>query len=316
MQFFTIAIVLRNTKLHCLIPIPMKTLLLLCCTAWTLSINAQCPCCKDSSFRALDFWIGQWEVFDQQNRLAGTSSITKILDNCAVLEEWTSNNTQQGFRYAGKSFNYYQPHSGSWQQLWIDNTGKQIHYTLGKKQAGMLELFTLPQKINKDTTFLRRLRLHLNPDATVVQQGAISTNNGQSWNTEYLLTYRKKPQVTTKDSIEKRCQQFVAYFRSNNMALMATLYHNDACIVGDGYKGCGKEEILKYWEELKDKGISWDLVVEHTQVDGDQAIQTGISDLTFLLDGKPYQSKTRFVLIWRQIPGEGWKVSLDQYAKY
>ena len=64
---------------------------------------AQKPCEKDSVYNQFDFWVGEWKVYDKNGQLAGTSKITEILDNCVILEEWTSSGSQQGFVFSGKS---------------------------------------------------------------------------------------------------------------------------------------------------------------------------------------------------------------------
>jgi len=46
-------------------------------------------CADDPLFAALDFWVGGWSVWsgDQQ---VGTNRIAKILEGCAIVEEWRS----------------------------------------------------------------------------------------------------------------------------------------------------------------------------------------------------------------------------------
>jgi hypothetical protein len=70
------------------------------------ALQAQSPC-SDSNYRYFDFWLGEWEAFGLNGQKAGDSRISAILDSCVILEEWTSASTQQGLRYAGKSYNTY-----------------------------------------------------------------------------------------------------------------------------------------------------------------------------------------------------------------
>ena len=53
------------------------------------SQNQKCNCCteKHSEF---DFWIGSWETFTPEGKLAGTNEIDKIQDQCILRENWTS----------------------------------------------------------------------------------------------------------------------------------------------------------------------------------------------------------------------------------
>ncbi len=58
---------------------------------------AQKPCDTNPKYNEFNFWISEWEVYDLKNNVAGYSKISKILDNCVVLEEWTSTAAQKGF---------------------------------------------------------------------------------------------------------------------------------------------------------------------------------------------------------------------------
>jgi len=47
------------------------------------------PACADRPvFAWLDFWVGEWRVLVDGQQV-GTNRIRKVLDGCAVVEEWT-----------------------------------------------------------------------------------------------------------------------------------------------------------------------------------------------------------------------------------
>ena len=73
--------------------------------------------CTSEAHRGFDFWLGQWVVIGQKERPVGHSRITKVLDGCAVLEEW------YGFAYKGMSLNTYDPATRLWRQSWTDQNG-------------------------------------------------------------------------------------------------------------------------------------------------------------------------------------------------
>ena len=75
--------------------------------------------CYDSLYRAFDFWIGDWKVFDKVGKQLGSNSITTILDGCAIQENWTS--TYGNFQ--GSSYNFVAISDGLRHQSWIDNQG-------------------------------------------------------------------------------------------------------------------------------------------------------------------------------------------------
>lgn len=79
--------------------------------------------CKLPGHRAFDFWVGEWEVITPQGQVAGTNAIESILGGCALLENWTGSSGG-----AGKSWNYFNPATGRWRQLWVSTIGDIIDY--------------------------------------------------------------------------------------------------------------------------------------------------------------------------------------------
>lgn len=153
--------------------------------------HPQSPC-NDSLHRQFDFWIGEWDVYGKAGQKAGDSRISLILDSCVILEEWTSAGINQGFRFAGKSFNTYNRNSGQWQQTWVSNVGGTTEYLKGFFQDQKLVFLTNPFPFKKDTIAVRRLTFHnLGPDK-VRQHGEISKDDMRTWLTEYDLEYRRR----------------------------------------------------------------------------------------------------------------------------
>ncbi|MES2544247.1 MAG: hypothetical protein V4548_05135 [Bacteroidota bacterium] len=62
---------------------------------------AQKPCDSNPKYSEFNFWVGEWDVYDLKNNLAGHSKISRILDNCVILEEWTSATPQNGLTFTG-----------------------------------------------------------------------------------------------------------------------------------------------------------------------------------------------------------------------
>ena len=76
---------------------------------------AQQSGCSEPPYRAFDFWMGEWEVTDNQTgNLAGSNSIRKMEDGCLLLESWSGAGGS-----TGTSVNYYNPVQQQWRQLWI-----------------------------------------------------------------------------------------------------------------------------------------------------------------------------------------------------
>jgi len=89
--------------------------------------------CSDPTMHQFDFWIGRWQV-TANGKPAGTNFIERILDGCALLENWTG--AKGG---AGKSLNYYDQSDGLWHQTWVDRAGGALNLA-GKFADGAMRL--------------------------------------------------------------------------------------------------------------------------------------------------------------------------------
>ncbi|MEM7100420.1 MAG: hypothetical protein AAF541_19285 [Pseudomonadota bacterium] len=94
---------------------------------------ADSPCDSDK-FLQWDFWLGEWSVASLAGAPQGTNKITKVENGCLILEQWTS--VQGG---TGQSYNYYNPATDRWQQLWV-SPGAIIDYQGGLTEAGAMSL--------------------------------------------------------------------------------------------------------------------------------------------------------------------------------
>ena len=97
---------------------------------------AKSVCETMDGFNDFDFWVGEWNVYsnDETRQLQGSNSITKHHKNCLIMENWT--NTQGG---TGRSMNYFDPVEDQWRQLWVAG-GYSIDYTGGLDESGSMVL--------------------------------------------------------------------------------------------------------------------------------------------------------------------------------
>lgn len=157
----------------------------------TSTVNAQMPC-SAPEFRQFDFWIGEWEAFNPKGQKAGDSKISRILDSCVILEEWTSATVQRGLRYSGKSFNSYDPRRKNWKQYWLDNTGGWTFYNKGWFDQNKIIFETENIQVNDTLQVKQRLTFYDLGKDKVRQHGESSNDNGNTWKTSYDLEYRRK----------------------------------------------------------------------------------------------------------------------------
>ncbi|WND02358.1 hypothetical protein QGN29_12440 [Temperatibacter marinus] len=93
-------------------------------------------CRQDPHFKDWDFWIGNWDVYDNTSgKKAGTNLIIKTEDGCTIKEHWTNGIGGKGF-----SMNYYNPLSQKWRQIWVSGPGYLIDYQGGLNASGAMVL--------------------------------------------------------------------------------------------------------------------------------------------------------------------------------
>jgi len=88
--------------------------------------------CEQPEHRQFDFWLGEWDVLTPEGHQAGTNRIEKILNGCALLENWTS--TRGG---TGKSLNFFNTATRRWEQVWVASSGGAIKYQGEFKDGAM-----------------------------------------------------------------------------------------------------------------------------------------------------------------------------------
>ncbi|GAA0858544.1 hypothetical protein [Aliiglaciecola litoralis] len=141
--------------------------------------------CDSAKFNQFDFWIGEWNVFNQKGKLAGTNSITKQLNNCVLEEKYL---TPSG--YAGQSLNIYKPGTDSWHQTWVDNSGLLL--TLEGQFDGTAMVLSGTTLSPSGYFVLHRITWKPAPDKSVRQHWQSSNDKGQSWKTLFDGKYVKR----------------------------------------------------------------------------------------------------------------------------
>ena len=144
-----------------------------------LAASAQAPAapCPAPEAKQFDFWIGDWDVFTPDGKLAGTNRIAKIY-GCVLHESW------KAAKMEGQSFNIYDPDRGMWHQTWVDSTGSLLVIEGAFRDGSMrLSDATLPGK--KDAKQLNEIIWTPNADGSVRQHWRVSADGGKTWTTSF-----------------------------------------------------------------------------------------------------------------------------------
>lgn len=145
------------------------------------------PCGEVAEFRWLDFWVGHWTVHIGEQQV-GTNRISKVLDGCAVTEDWTDARGRQG-----RSLFYRSPATGTWAQVWVTDLalapgGVKEKALIARYPDGAVRFqgeIAGPNGLVLDRTTLRPLE-----GGRVHQTIEVSDDGGISWTPSFDAIYR------------------------------------------------------------------------------------------------------------------------------
>ena len=141
--------------------------------------------CKAAEHAQLDFWVGDWRVFNTADDVEYASSrIEKLAAGCVVRETYDAPKAPGG-AYLGTSYSAFDFKDGRWHQMYVDTTGTVTWYTGAREGADMV--LDAP-----GFQVLVRMVYRPQPDGSVRQIGTLSSDGGKSWRPGYDYTYRRR----------------------------------------------------------------------------------------------------------------------------
>ena len=151
----------------------------------TRSAAASAASCAEASYRQLDFWLGDWDVFDVGGAAAvARARITRILDGCVVHELYESAEVG-GTR--GESFSIFDRTRGVWHQTWVTARGALLQIE-GTARDGRVELAGSYLDAQRQRVQIRAAWWPATEG--VREQAETSRDGGHSWQPEFDLVFR------------------------------------------------------------------------------------------------------------------------------
>jgi hypothetical protein len=168
---------------------------LLCVTLAMPAATAQHPpaSCRGTEYRALDFWVGEWDVTNAKGQPAGTSSIDIVSDGCAIVERFAG----PGRKYVGTGLHYFDAATRTWLQYFADNR-PVLTIMQGETIANGIR-YAWEVVDPKGVKTPKRYDVTAEAD-DVRQHGERSNDGGKTWVTEFDLRYKRvrlKPDATS-----------------------------------------------------------------------------------------------------------------------
>jgi len=144
--------------------------------------------CDSAESRQLDFWVGEWQLSYQGPKgqpATSTNRITKTLDGCVVLEEFTG---APGTKLDGRSYSTYDRATQRWKQAWVDNTASYLDFEGATVDGNMafVRTFTRP-----DGKKAHQRMVFRDVKADSLKWLWQSSPDGQAWTTQWEIDYKR-----------------------------------------------------------------------------------------------------------------------------
>ncbi|HZZ91975.1 MAG TPA: hypothetical protein VFE23_05390 [Usitatibacter sp.] len=152
-------------------------------------VAAQAPAqaCDTPEAHQLDFWLGEWDLAYTEGGKALTSRnrISKILDGCAVLEQFDG---RPGIALEGRSVSAFDAGAKRWKQTWVDNTGAYLDFAGGMEDGRMVLARTA---MRGEQRFLQRMVFEDVKPRSLRWLWQRSDDDGRTWKTQWEIAYRR-----------------------------------------------------------------------------------------------------------------------------
>ncbi len=166
----------------------MLALLLMLAAPAPAAAPPAAPCRATEAARALDFWVGDWDVYAQGQR-AGHDRVTREQNGCAVVELWQGVDPSD----SGQSLFAFDARKDLWTQTWVTNDSARpggIKFKVLRRRTADSTTFQGEIEGQSGAVYYDRTTLTRNPDGSVRQVIEVS-RNGDQWRVAFDARYVK-----------------------------------------------------------------------------------------------------------------------------
>ena len=154
--------------------------------AQAAAAQAAPPKCEGEPYAALDFWVGDWDVYPNgKDTLVAHSRIEKLYAGCAIRENWMP---LKGA--AGGSLSGYDPVKQRWHQTWIGSAPGVVRFEGGPADGKMVLTGWWPASGPNGEDGLTRMTYSRVEGGAVRQFGEFSADHGLTWQPSFDFIYR------------------------------------------------------------------------------------------------------------------------------
>jgi hypothetical protein len=143
--------------------------------------------CTGPEYRQFDFWIGDWDTFevdDRNGRSIARARIRPIVGGCALHELY-----EQSDGLIGDSILTFDPVRRQWNQTWVTNRGSNM-VLWGEQRDGAVVLEG-EVHLHDGSAILQRITWRAEGDA-VRETAVLSRDGGERWEPAFDVLFRKR----------------------------------------------------------------------------------------------------------------------------
>ena len=146
------------------------------------------PPCNGAEYAALDFWVGDWDVYPNgRDNLVAHSKIEKLYGGCAIRENWMPLRGNTGGSLSG-----FDPATRRWHQTWIGSAPGIVKFEGGPVgDALVLTGWWAASGPNGEDGLTRMTYSRFEGNA-VRQFGEFSADHGVTWQPSFDFVYRPR----------------------------------------------------------------------------------------------------------------------------
>jgi len=198
--------------------------------------------CSAPEFHQLDFWAGDWDVFDVDNLATQVArvNVDRILDGCVLREDY-----QDTEGHKGQSFSIYDAALKTWHQSWVTNRG-QILLLDGALHGDEVVLNATEHMLDGKSKLIRGVWKPA--DGGVRETAVTSLDEGKTWKPWFDLMFRRHAAGASTSEDQKTVAaldtQYQAAVKVNDAVTMDRILADDFVLSTGLGKKYTKQDLL------------------------------------------------------------------------
>jgi ketosteroid isomerase-like protein len=259
--------------------------------------------CASAEFHQLDFWAGDWDVFDVENPATQVArvQVDRILDGCVLREDY-----QDTEGHKGQSFSIYDAALKTWHQSWVTNRGQLL--LLDGNLRGDEVVLNATEHTNDGKNKL--IRGTWKPVVGGVRETAVtSIDEGKTWKPWFDLMFRPHAASPSASDDQKAVAtldtRYQAAVKENDAATMDRILADDFVLSTGSGKKYSKGDLLSEARSGRVQYEHQEDTEQTVRVWGDTAVVTAKLWEKGTDNGKPFDYTVWFSDTYVRTP-KGW----------